>query len=51
MVAIDASPLALVLVLAGAATGVGGDHEGSMDVIKNFWNGTVTAQLIGARAP
>jgi hypothetical protein len=50
VVAIDASPL--VLELAGAATGVDGDHDGAMDVIKNGrWSGTVTATFAGARAP
>ena len=50
VVAIDATPL--VLELAGAAIGVDGDHDGTMDVIKNGrWNGTVTATFAGARAP
>lgn len=50
VVAIDASPLALELV--GGATGVDGDHDGTMDVIKNGrWSGTVTATFAGARAP
>jgi hypothetical protein len=50
VVAIDASPL--VLELAGAATGVDGDHDGTMDVIKNGrWTGSVTATFAGARVP
>jgi hypothetical protein len=50
VVAIDAAPL--VLELAGAAVGVDGDHDGTMDVIKNGrWSGTVTATFAGARAP
>jgi hypothetical protein len=50
VVAIDAVPL--VIDVAGSATGVDQDHDGSMDVIKaGRWTGTLAATFAGARAP